>query len=200
MVKMKALLRVPIGVSLICIIASSCNGNLRMEDEASTARQTDQMTGLVETAVYEREVFENEVAVQLTERAPTVTNTPPPSLTPTETLTPTVTETVFRDPWVLQDICLKEPGRCVPYTFNNAKYTAWITIKLTHLESGISGEFSVQPMTIATITLIPGEYEGIYDGWCAGYIMRLTRVAELGAETGRLRCWGLDHGFVYYEY
>ena len=165
-------------ILIITLVLSGCD----------PAAEEQQVQEIISTQMAETAVFETAVVALLTQRAPTLTNTPPPSLTPTITLTPTVTETVMRDPWVLQDFCIKEPGQCVPYTFNNAKYNSWITIKLTHLESGISGEFSVQPMTIATITLIPGEYEGIYDGWCAGYIMRLIRVAELGAETGRLRC------------
>ena len=149
---MKTLQRDLIGVLLICIIASSCNGNLRMEDEASAARQTDQMAGLVETAVYQTAVFETEVSLQLTDLAPTATMTETPSptftVTPEPSSTPTITETVVKNPWVLQDSCLTEnPSPCVTYRVTSSIIDTWLFISLVDQRTGQVGEFSVSTET-----------------------------------------------------
>ena len=173
----------------ICLlIISLFLGGCKSTAAEQQGQKEQQVQEIKSTQNAETAVFETAVAALLTERVPTLTNTPPPSLTPTETLTPTVTETVMRDPWVLQDICFDEPGRCVLYTFNNLKNDFWVSIKLTHLETGIIGEYSVEPFTKVSITLVPGEYEGIYGAWCDGKIMTLIRVSELGAEGGYLVC------------
>ncbi|RLD00538.1 MAG: hypothetical protein DRI65_16345 [Chloroflexota bacterium] len=162
--------------------------------------EDQQVQEIISTQKAETALFEMEVVALLTERAPTVTSTLAPSSTPTETIMPTLTETTVKDPWVLQDICYDEPGRCVKYTFSNSKNDFWVSIKLTHLETGITGDYSIEPFTKVTITLVPGEYEGIYGGWCAGNILTVIRVRELGAEGGILRCHKQTANLSYIKY
>ena len=182
---------------IISMIIAGCDS----ASEEQQLQKEQQIQEIISTQKAETAVFETAVVALLTERAPTVTSTLPPSSTPTETLEPTPAETAVQDPWVLQDICFDEPGRCVKYTFSNSSNDFWVSIKLTHLETGIIGKFSVEPFTKVTITLVPGEYEGIYGAWCDGKIMTIIRVSELGAEGGYLRCQMFQpRGLKYGDY
>ena len=195
---MKALLRGLIGISLTCIFTSSCNVYLKMEDENSAPRQTEEMAGLVETAVYQTAVFETEVALQLTDLAPTATTTGTPSPTFTITQepssTPTITETVVKDPWVLQDRCLTEnPSPCVTYRVTSTIVDTWLFISLVDQKTGQTGEFSVPPKSQRFITLMPGEYKSTYAATCDGVHRVVTRIWNLSEKSHEFYCsTGLD--------
>jgi|GEM_PF-1840378 len=134
------------------------------------------------------QAFEAEIEVMLTEMAPTMTNTPPPSLTLSDTLIPSITPTEFLDPWVLQEECRNNPGRCVKYRFDNRQNSYWVYITLTHVDSDVSKKFSVAPLVYEDITLIAGDYQAIYSSTCKGEFVSFFRNAWLGAERGGLRC------------
>jgi len=169
-----------------------------MEDESSPARQTEEMADLVETAVYQTAVFETEVALQLTDLAPTATMTVTPSptftITPEPSNTPTITETVVKNPWVLQDSCLTEnPSPCVTYRVTNTNVDTWIFISLVDQKTGQVGEFSIPPKSQRVITLMPGDYKSTYSATCDQVHRVVTKVWNLTNRTHEAYCSkGLD--------
>ena len=147
--------------------------------------------------IEETQAFEAEVEALMTELAPTMTNTPPPSLTPTETYLPSITPTIFVDPWVLQEECRNNPGRCVKYRFDNRESPYPVYITLTHAESGVSKKFTVAPLVYEDIILIAGDYQAIYSSTCKGEFVSFFRNAWLGAERGGLWCAAPSPEFRY---
>jgi len=192
---MRDIVKVLIGFFLICFLAAACSGG---QPEVDPARQTDEMAGLVETAVYQTAVFETEVALQLTDLAPSATQTMTPSLTFTITQepssTPTITETVVKDPWVLQDRCLTEnPSPCITYRVTSAIVDTWLNISLVSEKTGQIGYFSVPPKSQRFITLMPGEYKSTYSATCDGVHRVVTRIWNLTEKSHEFYCsTGLD--------
>lgn len=192
---MRDIVRRLIGFFLICGFTAACSGG---KPEVDPARQTDEMTGLVETAVYQTAVFETEVAVQLTDLAPTATMTVTPSptftVTPEPSSTPTITETVVKNPWVLQDSCLTEnPSPCVTYRVTSTIVDTWLFISLVDQRTGQVGEFSVPPKSQRLITLMPGDYKSTYSATCDGVHRVISRVWNLTNKTHEFYCsTGLD--------
>jgi hypothetical protein len=118
-----------------------------------------------------------------------MTPSPTFTLTPKPSLTPTITETVFKNPWVLQDVCLTEvPSPCIGYRVQNTTSDAWININLVHSLSGTEGFFSVPPKTTGTITLLAGEYSALYSANCGGVARGLKKVWFLNERTDALYC------------
>lgn len=173
----------------LILVASSCQQEVKLSDEErmETAAVQDQLD-LVDTAV-----FETEVVALLTEWAPTATLTLTPSptftLTPIPSLTPTITETVYKNPWILQDECVTDdPSTCIGYSIKNTNKVEWININLTHNGTGEQGSFSVGPKSTGTITLMPGKYTAIYSCSCAGIPRALTKIWDLYARTDSFYC------------
>ena len=176
------------------VIIGGCSPGSSEVDLQGTQEQV-QNTHQAETAV-----FETSVVVLLTERAPTVTNTPPPSSTPTETPLPTITATAFVDPWALQEECSTQPESCVKYTINNVKIHNWVYIEMTHLESGISGKFSIPPLTRQSIILAPGEYEVVLARYCGENLKTLIKILDFQERRCLLECYPPSWRLRYREY
>ena len=172
------------------IIINGCSDKLSDEDLLITQNH------LVSTILAGTSVFETSVVVLLTERAPTSTLTVTPSPTITETLAPSITPkmtlTVFRDPWVFQDICLTDPTSCVKYSVNNRLLKFWIQVEMLNQETGESANFSVAPKGIGIITLVPGYYKATFMGDCPGNIPASSIVStgyiNGGESSGPFRC------------
>ena len=167
------------------VIISGCSPESSEVDLQGTQEQV-QNTHQAETAV-----FETSVVVLLTERAPTATLTQTASPTLTMTLvpsqTPTITATVYKNPWVFQDICVTDPTACVRYSIDNRKNDIWIQVTLIHVDTGDTGFFSIRPKTMGTITLVPGKYSALYTAFCR-WENTISRTRYIGASTDSFLC------------
>ena len=140
----------------------------------------------------ETAVFETQVVMLLTQRAPTSTVTP--SMTPTitntpePTATPLVTATVIKNPYVFQDECYTDPDACVGYKIKNTVPDAWINVTLTFSRTGDEKLFSVPAKTLSTITLLPGEYKAVYSTYCKGVYRAITYVWGISDRTDEFYC------------
>lgn len=173
----------------LILVASSCQQEVKLSDEErmETAAVQDQLD-LVDTAV-----FETEVVALLTEWAPTATLTLTPSptftLTPIPSLTPTITETVYKNPWILQDVCVTEtPSPCVVYKIHNNANDTWINVVLTDQISGESGMFSIPAKTTGFITLLPHLYKATYTATCKISVLSITKVWHIYDRTDTFYC------------
>ena len=191
---MKKIGNVLIGIVLLSLIIVSCSINNRSVDEDAIALQTEDMANLVETAVQETVAFKTSVSEKLTSEAPThtpsFTPSPTQTKTPTPSLTPTPTNTVVRDPWTLQDVCLTDPSVCVKHTVNNSKLNLSVYVVLTYQETGEYINFTVAPNSKNTVTLLPGIYKTSYSGDCPGVVpaSNIVRIEKLSG------------GEVFYSY
>jgi len=185
-----------IGIVFLSLIIVSCSIFRHSMDEDAIALQTEDMAGMVETAVQETVAFKTSVSERLTSEAPTLTPsfTPSPTITetPTPSLTPTPTITVLRDPWTLQDICLTDPSVCVKHTVNNRKLNIWVYVVLTYQETEESINFNVAPHSMNTVTLLPGIYKTSYSGDCPGVMppSNIVRIEKLTGGDISFRCSG----------
>jgi hypothetical protein len=171
----------------LIVLTASCQAGLSEAEVQVTAAQLE-FLDLVDTAV-----FETQVVILLTDWAPTATLTLTPSptftLTPEPSLTPTITETVYKNPWVLQDECLTEvPTPCVAYSIQNTEANSWVQVILVYQLTGEEGAFSIAPKSTGTITLMPGSYKSTYLGSCSGGAQSIVKIWDISARTNSFYC------------